>query len=171
MQSFILQDWITLRGSTTNPLTQSAARWLDLEPFADLVLFIDVREVTNPGGGNVQLIFETSPTLDDSLFVSMATVNAALTTSGPQVVRVLLGQNPVMPLGRYARWKVQATQSGTWDVTFRVMATAGWGAQSFIPRNLSGCTIWLRADMGVTTGRVRVRRDAGQARQARHRAR
>jgi hypothetical protein len=122
--------------------------WLDLEAFADVVFYLEVREVTPPGAGSVQVSFETSPTRDESLFAPLATLTPTAGAS-PTVVKALLASNAV-PLARFIRWKLVGTQGGTWDMTFRAVASAGLGVTSFTPRSIAGCIWWLRADQGIT---------------------
>ena len=45
MHSYILQDWITIRGAAgVTTVTQSESGWLDLSPYQDLTFWIDTRE-------------------------------------------------------------------------------------------------------------------------------
>ncbi len=41
---------------------------------------------------------------------------------GVAVVKVLLAQNPTVPVGRWVRWKITLTgASAPWSVTFRIL--------------------------------------------------
>lgn len=122
MHTFILQDWTTVRGSN-NTVIQSEADWIDLTPYQDVVIWIDVREVT----GTVALQLQTSPTKDEVFFLAapggtgiyqLSPVTA--TTQAPQ--KVLMSAATV-PLARYLRWQLSSA-STPYDVTFRIMISA-----------------------------------------------
>ncbi len=49
MHALVLQDWTTIRGSSTNTVTQGADQWLDMTAFQDVQFWLDVREVTLGG--------------------------------------------------------------------------------------------------------------------------
>jgi hypothetical protein len=149
VQTRTLQALTTIRGNGTTPVIQSASSWLDLEGFGDAVFFLQVSEVTPPGAGVVQISYETSPTCDGSLFAPLVTLTASAAVP-PVVSKVLLSANPAVPLSRYLRWKLVGTQTGTWDITFRVAVSLASGNQSFMPTMISGCIWWLRADQGIT---------------------
>ncbi len=65
MRSFILADWTTVRGqavSTPSPpsmVTQDETTWLDLEQYCDVVIYLDVREVT--GGAHLGVARRAGP--------------------------------------------------------------------------------------------------------------
>jgi len=102
MHTFVLQDWALIAGpsSALAPVTQEDAFWLDLAPFQDVVIYLDVREVT----GAPTIAFETSPAKDNSLFQTI--VSTTLTAgASPTVLRALMLGSSV-PLARYLRWKI-----------------------------------------------------------------
>lgn len=151
MLNATLQDWVTIRGSGTTSVTQTASDWLDVEEFADAVFWLSVREVTNPGAGTVSIIYETSPIADESLFQMVAAT--VVTVGGPTMSKVMLTGGNYVPIARYVRWRIVGSTAGTWDATFRIEATFGMGAQGvFSPMKLPGLKLWLRADQGVTIG-------------------
>lgn len=98
MDGYILQSWTTIRGTGTTPVVQTSMSWLDLQQYADVTFFLEVKAVTNPGSGSVQIAYETSPTVDDTAFQAMATLVAAPSAT-PTVTKVLLSQckRPVIP--------------------------------------------------------------------------
>lgn len=121
MHTFILEDWLTVRGPGSDTITQDEGRWLDLEAFQDAVLYLECRNSTS-GGGAPTITFQTSPAKDESLFQSCAT--ASLTASStPQVVPVLLA-SAATPLARFLRWQIAGAVGGTWDATFRLIVAA-----------------------------------------------
>jgi hypothetical protein len=128
MHSYLLQDWITIRGtSTSTVITQGEVGWLDLAPYQDVNFWIDCRETV---GGSVYLNFQTSPTKEDFLFQAGAMFGATAilmgtTTAASNPWRVLLTQaaNKV-PLARYVRWQLTGPATTPWDVSFRVLVTA-----------------------------------------------
>lgn len=116
MHTLILQDWTSIAGVATAAVTQDETLWLDLAPFQDVVIYIDVREST----GSPTITFETSPAKDDSLF-QILTSSAMTAGSAPRVLRAtMLGS--AIPLARYLRWKVSS--SSGWDASFRAIVAA-----------------------------------------------
>jgi hypothetical protein len=128
MDGLLLQDWVTLRGLNTagTPIpviTQGSDGWLDIGDYEDLVFTLDVREITNPSSPNVMLVYETSPTVQDTSFRAM--VNAFTPVAGQRIDRVLATYAGV-PAARYVRWKLTSTvqSASTYDITFRVLVAA-----------------------------------------------
>ena len=104
-----MQDWITNDGNGTTPFVQSRSGWMDLAAYGDVTFWLDVRSVSPPGAGSLTLTYETSPTMDESAFKSLASIT--LTTSpNPSLTHVALASNP--GLGRYVRWKLTGTAAG-----------------------------------------------------------
>lgn len=121
MYSFVLQDWITIRGTNTTPIIQTESDWLDMSPYQDCVAWVDVTEQI----GTPTLAFETAPLPEDRLFVQMNTTAISLTVPGtpaPQVIQMLMGSAAV-PVAQFLRWKVTGPAS-PWDVTFRILLAA-----------------------------------------------
>ena len=141
----LFQDWISIGGSGTTPFVQPRADWLDLGPFADVALWLEVRAVANPGGGSVTLTYETSPSSDESTFVALAPPITLAAASAPIVTKVLLSSNPTVPLGRFLRWNVVGTTAGAWSVSLRIHVMAQKSvAGGFDPGSLA-LTGWWRA--------------------------
>jgi len=114
MQSYLLQDWITLQGSSTvTVLTQSENDWLDLTGFQDIVTWLDVKEAS---GTSPVVAFQTAPTQDEVLFFNMGSV----AISGPGLTTtVMLKETALLPLARWFRWQMQVG-AAAWDITFRI---------------------------------------------------
>jgi hypothetical protein len=159
MRTLLLQDWVTVR-SAGSAVVQDQERWLELDGFSDITCWIDVAEVTPPGGtatNSVQLQLQTSPTADDSYFVPSApTVSFGSTaqflpaSTTPLVLRsgrTPLGNN----LGRCLRWQLSGSGSGLWDMTFRIRVV-GHRSTAFTPALLPNLQLWYRADLGSTVG-------------------
>lgn len=126
MRAFVLQDWITIRGASgVTFVAQNEVNYAQLDAYQDAVFWLQVSEITT-GSGTITMNYETAPIKDESLFAAMGT--AALTTTAitpPTITKVLLSQNPTVPLSRWVRWRL--TQSGAssgWDVTFRLLLVA-----------------------------------------------
>jgi hypothetical protein len=120
----VIQDWTCVRGaSTVTSVVQGESGYADLADFDDLVLFLDVAELTT--GGSISLIYQTSPSRDDASFVALfSPFTLSLTATGnPRVDRILSAYAPV-PLARYLRWYLTTTSGGTWDVLFRITYAA-----------------------------------------------
>ena len=147
MSSMLLTDWTTVRsgGGSVTSIAQGESEWIDLGDYVDATFWVDCREVT----GAVQLLLETSPSKDESLFVS-ATPAVTLASGGtPQVVQVRTVTSQVTaPLARFLRWRLSGPGTA-WDATFRIGMT-GTPFGYFAPTQLAGCVLWLRADLGVT---------------------
>ena len=129
MYGYTIQDWITIRGATTiQQINMAEPDWVGFSAFEDIVFWLDVREVTIPlSAGTVNVGYQTAPAKDEILFVNMATpvaISAALAT--PSITKVLLSQNPTVPLARWVRWQLNTsgTPTQTWDITFRILAAA-----------------------------------------------
>ena len=143
MFSGLLQDWATIDGAGTAAFAQARHDWLDLEAYADVVFWLEVRAVRNPGAGNVLLTYETAPALEESLFQPMGTVS--LTASSVPVITEVKSSNGSVPLARFVRWKLAGTAAGNWSVTLRIFTMANKGrAGSYNPAALA-LTGWWRA--------------------------
>ncbi len=121
MHTFVLQDWITVRGASGINITQSESEWLDLTQYEDLTLWIDCKEIT---GTTVTINIETSPTKDDTLFSAMyaATLTTTLVSPSTAAAKILMSSATV-PVARYVRWKLVAP-AAAYDATFRVFISA-----------------------------------------------
>lgn len=128
MYGYLLQDWITIRGSQTGvPIIQSEADWMSFQPYQDIVFWLEVKSYTGGGLTSVTLDYETAPAKDESLFAKMITtanITAALALARQD--KVLLAQNPTVPLARWVRWKLtpNGTVSSEWGITFRIHCAA-----------------------------------------------
>jgi hypothetical protein len=125
MFSGLLQDWATMDGAGTAAFAQARPDWLDLEAYADVLFWLEVRAIQNPGAGNVVLTYETAPALEESLFQPMGAVTLAASSS-PVRTEVKSSNGPV-PLARFVRWKLAGTAAGNWSVTFRIFTMANSG--------------------------------------------
>ncbi len=133
MHSFVLQDWVTIRGSSSGQtILQSSTDYLDLQDFEDAVAWVEVREITS-AGGTISLAVQSAPLKENAFFTPNNVSPTSLTTVGVAVVPMVLNDlkptntNGViaMPLSRWLRWLVaSAGTSGTWDITFRVLVVA-----------------------------------------------
>lgn len=155
---FCLQDWVTVRGVDQLTVSQDEERWLDLDGFSDATLWIDVAEVTPPGGiasNAVKLAVQTSASADESYFIPLAPVVSYGTTAqwqqptaAPLVIRS--GTSPLTNnLSRYVRWQIVPSGSGPWDIAFRIRVLAN-RTTAFTPALLPNLQIWFRADLGTT---------------------
>jgi hypothetical protein len=146
MRSILAQDWITVRGvGNTTTVTQSEAEWLDLEPYSDCVLWVEVAEATN----NSFIYFETAPAAVESLFQPIELIGAVASPT-PIVRKIYANVVQGFSLARFLRWKVVNSGAGVFDVTFRVHVTVSPGIRdAFSPLNLPGLLLWLRADLGT----------------------
>jgi hypothetical protein len=123
MHCFEMQDWLTIRASSTLlTVTQSEHAWLDLSEYRDVVLWTEVKELTINTGGLVSITFTTCPTQDEELFARA--VAPFLATPGVTASVVHTDSAPVA-LARWLRWQLLSSgATAAWDVTFRVWASA-----------------------------------------------
>ena len=138
MEGYVLQDWVTVRGavpaSGAPDIIQGESTWMGFSSFQDMVVWLDVREITFPAGGSTNLTFnfETAPSKDNNLFQVMTSIGPLTSlTAGVQLTsgalpKVLLNQNPSVPLATWVRWRLTpgGASGNTWDATFRVLVTA-----------------------------------------------
>lgn len=128
MYGYMLQDWFTARlASSQADLIQSESDWMSFQPYQDIIFWLEATSVTLDGATNIQVSYETSPTKDNSLFLPMtaAEVLTAPTTQ-PTITKVLLSQNPDVPLARWVRWRIAVTGTPTteWGLCFRIHCAA-----------------------------------------------
>ena len=129
MYGYLLQDWTTIRGSTLQlsppGVTQSEGDWMSFQPYQDIVFWLEVKSVTLGGLTSVTLDYETAPAKDESLFVKMITTTT-LTAPINRQDKVLLAQNPTVPLSRWVRWRLTyvGTSTSEYGLCFRIFASA-----------------------------------------------
>lgn len=120
MQPIIMQDWITIRGTTTSTVViMSQADWILTAPFQDIVFYMDVREVS----GTVAMHYQTCPARDDVLFQNLGAVGGVAVAAGLTVTSFPLA-NATVPVSHWTRWRLTASVGTPWDMTFRIMAAA-----------------------------------------------
>jgi hypothetical protein len=140
----MLQSWTTVRGTNAATVIQDEADWVDLNGFADAGLWLDVSSFAV--GQTVTLSIETSATHDESGFRAAMQPTVLTVTSTPLLLKT--ARTPTLgPMARWMRWKITGT--GAWDATFRIRGAAG-RSSFWQPTQLTGCSLWLRADLGVS---------------------
>src|SRR5258708_6630263 len=119
MHSYVLQDWLTIRGVNNTPINQGESSWLDLAPYQDVSFWLDVREFS--GSTTPTILFQTAPLKEDVLFQPMyAAITLTLTPANPYRAPITTAQ---CPIARYLRWQLTGPNSA-WDATFRVLLAA-----------------------------------------------
>jgi hypothetical protein len=112
MDTFVLQDWSTIKGGANVTVTQSEAGWLDLAPYEDVCFWMLVTEAA----GSPSLLYQTSPTKDETFFAAqtagMTGTAITLTPSLTPVVTPVLAWSATFPLARYVRWQIPMTSGG-----------------------------------------------------------
>ena len=126
MINLTLQDLVRIDSATAN-YTQPDSGWVGVVWVQDATFWVDVRDLTVPQGATLSLFLETAPERDDELFraapmVAGGTNLTALTTPDVVIVKVLLNQDPNVPVGRWIRWRLELDQQGAFDVTLRILA-------------------------------------------------
>ena len=149
--TLVTPDFITVRGgSPVTSIVQAPEAWLETSGHADATFMLEVAEVTAPPGGLVLIQVETSPTADESLFLPIAGPNVAAVSATPTIMKTASAVG--LPIARFIRWKVLATTSGSFDVTFRLRMTCNRQTY-FTPATLvqsPPAFYWFRADRGLT---------------------
>jgi hypothetical protein len=125
MDSFVLEDWITIRAASGVTVTQGESSWLDLSPYEDVVFWLLVSEVT--ATTTLTLLYQTSPTMDETFFAAqtlgMTGAGIAMTASTTPVITAAFAWSAPFPLARYVRWQLLPV-SGGFDATFRLLVAA-----------------------------------------------
>lgn len=119
--SIMLQDWTVVSGQDYEMVvTMPSERWADLGGYVDVMFFTEISSYSDGYGGVIAL--QTSPTRDESLFKTMATVTFQ---QSPPAVSIVRFASASVPLSRWVRWQVSAPSATTnrWDVAFRVWMT------------------------------------------------
>jgi hypothetical protein len=150
MPVHLLQPWTTVQATASfTSFTQSAEDWLDLSAFGEAAFLIDVTQVSGSEGSTIQMLLQSSPTLDESYFGPVCPAVTLAPVSTPIQVKSVRSAS-TFPLTRFLRWQLVAlNNSSTWGATFRVRVIPS--KQSFfVPTDLGGCALWLRADLGTT---------------------
>lgn len=125
MYGFVLQDWVSVKSLTSAaPIIQNESDWLGFSSFADIAFWIDIRAFST-STGTLLLELQTSPTKDDGLFKTMNSVSPVVVgTPISPIPKTLLASNPAVPLATWVRWIITPSASATWDITFRILASA-----------------------------------------------
>lgn len=127
MYGYLIQDWLTIRGTQSGAnVTQSEMDWLSFQPYQDAIFWLEVKSVTLGGLTSITLEYQTAPAKDESLFVAMTTAVTLAAGTTPTITKVLLSQNPTVPLARWVRWKLfpNGTPSSEYGVCFRIHCAA-----------------------------------------------
>lgn len=124
MHAFVLQDWTTIRSGGAT-ITQSEQEWLDLEAYQDVTLWLQVTEVS--GSTSPALSYQTSPSLDESMFQAMTGGITLVASTAPVVTQVFMFSAAV-PLARYVRWQLTVAGATSYDATFRIVVAANLAA-------------------------------------------
>ena len=99
---------------------------MSFQPYGDIVLWLDTKAVTLAGLTSLTLAYETSPAKDESLFTPMVAAVTLVAGTSPLITKVLVSQNPTVPLARYVRWRLipTGTPTGEYGACFRIFASA-----------------------------------------------
>jgi hypothetical protein len=124
MYSFLLQDFITIRGAPSiSSVTQTQEQWLDLMPFQDVTAWLEVKNFTN-SGASILLAYQSAASKDESMFLPLTSA-LSIVGNGLTVTTVLKNRTAT-PLARWLRWQlsISGSPSATWDLTFRILVAA-----------------------------------------------
>jgi hypothetical protein len=137
METFLVQDFVTIRGPGVTTVTQTSESWLRLPDVPNAVAWLQVTELTT-NGGTVKMSYQTAPVEDEGMFVALAgpaTTVPFAPSVGVNVTPLLKdllgfsfgsGLGTGSPLAGFFRWQLVAsgTFSGAWDITFRLWLSA-----------------------------------------------
>ena len=120
MDACIIQPWTTIAGKqSVGSIAQSSHEYLDIGQHEDLTFYLDVRQLT---GLNVNMLYETSPTMEDNGFLPMI-LPFAVSATGLLVSNAFFSMAAVPP-ARFVRWRLTSTGGVDWKVTFRLWVAA-----------------------------------------------
>ena len=126
MQSFLLQDWVTVGADTDRAIqdvTQAASGWLDLGFASDVTFFLEVSRGST--AGNLFMNYETSPLRDARGFRALKELQITDASSVAEVTRVALYDDAAPPVSRWGRWRLsQDLGTGVWGLAFRITGMA-----------------------------------------------
>jgi hypothetical protein len=117
-----MQDWTTVSGNVPGTATviQGENEWQDLAPYRDCAFWVECRQATFTT--SLTLFVDTAPAADEALFVAIGSI-APHGQQTPVVINGILAYPSIVPLARWVRWRLTATGTGAWSVTFRIWAT------------------------------------------------
>jgi len=118
-QSFLLQDWTHLEGTSGNAIIQGEEGWLDLSGYTDVVVHLSTKSC----GANVVFQYQTSPSKDADLFSDMTAAAPITPGSDARVVTPLRFASLSTPLARWLRWQINDS-AGAYEATFRIWVSA-----------------------------------------------
>jgi len=118
MDSLLLQDWITIANSVnasgaTPTLTQGSVGYLDVSEYQDVVFYFHAQQISNP----TKILYQTSPTAEDSEFLTMLTIAPAAGVGEVLQANAILGKYSLVPPAKYVRWLCFGTD---YFCTFRI---------------------------------------------------
>jgi hypothetical protein len=149
-RSYLLTDTVTARGTAPSiGWTLDPSQWIDVNGAADATFIIECFDLSPPtGGGTVVLNIESSPFFDESTF-ALAAPPLTLAASSTPVYLKSVASVSTAGLARSVRARITPTGSGAWSATIRIRCVTN-RTSYFVPTQLTGCMLWLRADLGVT---------------------
>lgn len=121
METFILTDWITIKGTEgVASMPQPSTGWLEIDDDQhdreDVTFYLEVKEATG-----VAMSYETSSVRQDSQFVAMV---APFTMTTGVRVDVCSADSVAVPAAGFLRWKLTRVGGVAWSATFRVSVAA-----------------------------------------------
>lgn len=123
MYTFTLQDWVFVSSPASgDPLVQGEHGWVDVGPARDVVFWLQVASRDAGIAGSIELVYETAPLKDDSLFMPAASAITLAESMTPVLTTVRKGDSGVaVPIGNWLRWKLRHTSVDiAWSVEFRI---------------------------------------------------
>ena len=116
-----LARWQTALGQTQRELVQPIGEAIDVSPFTDAAVLLEISSFIATTLANVSLIVETAEAVDSPSAAWEEIISASATT----VAHVYPSARPdaAKHLLRWVRWRIDADDSGDWKTTFRVCVT------------------------------------------------
>lgn len=125
MYGYVLQDWVSVRGTGATTIIQNESDWMGFSSFQDIVFWVDVRQFT----GTLTILLQTAPSKDESLFQTLSNCTVTVAVATPITIsgalpKTILASNPGVPLSTWVRWVLSSSVGGAYDCTFRILASA-----------------------------------------------
>jgi hypothetical protein len=122
--SILLQDWTTVRGSTTSTVvSQPVNGYADMTAFRNWVAYVDVSDAS----GSPSMALETSPTADNTFFISFD--GTLFSPSVGVTTKISRYAGSYLPVARFLRWRISSSSSAPWSASFRIIVSATYNVR------------------------------------------
>jgi hypothetical protein len=124
-----LQNWTNITGVASQTIVQRDCDWVDIAGYQDVVVYLDVSQITAQGATTTTLFVQTAPERNETIFTSTSGQVVTYPFTGtPGVGLQTLKFIRVGALARFLRWSLVFGTVAT-SVHFRIwlnLNQAGW---------------------------------------------